>query len=97
MVYIIPITLTLVSYLFGVYFANQGLRDEISRPLIYSSDFVIMSLIFLFSWVPMILALYLGFRNTNWITLVVLLLMRFTVLPTFFNNKIKRFMDKKSF
>ena len=63
MQYLLPIILTVISYIFGVYFAHQGLRNIMERPLIYKSEALLLILTIVFGWIPVIVAVYLGFKN----------------------------------
>ncbi len=94
MQYLLPIILIIISYLLGVYFAHQGLRNEMDRPLAYRNETIIFVLTILFGWVPAFLSLYLAYRNSGLLFLVILLVVRFVFMPTIFNNKIKYFMEK---
>lgn len=95
MIYIFPSILILLSYLLGVYFAFQGQRSVIDKPLIYSNEFVLIILTVLFGWAPLIGGVYLAFNNVGLFFVLLLIITRFILLPPLFNNKIKSFMDKK--
>lgn len=95
MEYIFPILLTTLSYLFGVYFAHQGLRNEIERPLIYSSGILLFVLTILFGIVPFAAALFLGFTNVGLGFSLALLVVRFLILPSLFNDWFGAFLSKK--
>lgn len=94
MAYIFPIILIFVSYLLGVYFAQQGLRSEIDRPLAYRSETILLILTILFGWILTFIGLYLAYKIAGLIFAIILLLVRFVLMPTLFNNKIKSFMEK---
>ena|SRR3989344_10675 len=95
MQYILPIVLTALSYLFGVYFAYQGLRDVIDRPLAYRNETVILLLTILLGWIPILISLYLAYKTSGLIFVIILFLVRFILLPTILNDKIKIIMMKK--
>ncbi len=95
MEYLLPTVLALVSYLLGVYFAHQGLRSVIDRPLAYRNENVTLALTVIFGWVPLFVALYLGYKGSGWLFALGLLVVRFVLLPTLLNDPIKKFMDKK--
>ncbi|OHA27288.1 MAG: hypothetical protein A3C06_00505 [Candidatus Taylorbacteria bacterium RIFCSPHIGHO2_02_FULL_46_13] len=95
MEHLLPSILIIVSYILGTFFAFQGLRDPIDKPLVYSSEFVTISLTILFGWLPVGVALYLAWINSNLLFVVALIVVRFVILPTMLNKSMKKFMDKK--
>ena len=97
MSYILPSLLVLLSYLLGVYFASQGMRSAIDKPLIYNNELLLITLTILFGWIPLVSGIYSAFRNSGLIFAAILILIRFLLLPTLFNNKIKNLMDKRGF
>lgn len=92
--YILPIILVIVSYFLGVYFASQGLKSITDRPLAYSSETIVFILTILFGWIPTFIALYLSYINVGLLFTGILLLVRFVLMPTVLNNKVKSFMEK---
>ena len=92
MPYLLPIILIMMSYLFGTYFAYQGLRNEIDRPLAYSSEPLLLFLVFLFGWIPLFVSLYLAYIGPGLFFVGVLLVVRFIVMPTIFNEKIRKYL-----
>ena len=94
MQYVLPIILIIVSYLLGVYFANQGIRNKIERPLAYSSETILFILTILFGWVLTFIGLYLVYIDAGIFFAVILLIVRFIFLPIVFNNKVKSFMER---
>ena len=95
MEYLLPIIFIVISYVLGTFFAFQGLRNPVNRPLVYSSELVTLFLTILFGWVPVGVALYLAYINTNLFFVVTLIIVRFVILPTALNNRMKKFIDKK--
>src|SRR3989338_4515317 len=95
MEHLLPSILIIVSYILGTFFAFQGLRDPIDKPLVYSSEFVTISLTILFGWLPVGVALYLAWINSNLLFVVALIVVRFVIFPTMLNKSMKKFMDKK--
>ena len=87
----------IVSYMLGTFFVFQGLRNPIDKPLVYSSESVTFFLTILFGWIPVGVALYLAYINTNVFFVVTLVIVRFVVLPTILNDRIKKFRDKVFF
>lgn len=94
MEYILPVTLIIISYFLGVYFSNQGLRDKISRPLVYINETILLTLTILFGWVLTLVALYLAYRDSGLLFTLTLFLVRFVFMPTLLNNRVKGFMEK---
>ena len=94
--YLLPITLVILSYFLGVYFAFQGLRNPINRPLIYRNEGLIFILNILFGWVPLIIAVYLALKYIGLIFALVIIVVRFILLTSLLNDKIKSFLDKVS-
>jgi ABC-type bacteriocin/lantibiotic exporter with double-glycine peptidase domain len=72
----------------------QGLRDPMDRPVIYNESNTLF-LTIVFGWIPVVIALYLAYININVFFIIILIVARFFILPTIFNNKLKKFMDKK--
>jgi len=95
MEYLLPSILIIISYFLGTFFAFQGLRDPIDKPLIYNKESITLTLTILFGWVPVGIALYLAYINVNLLFAIILVVVRFIILPTILNNKMKKFMDKK--
>lgn len=95
MQYLIPSILTIISYVLGTYFAFQELRNPIEKSLAYRSESTIFFLTILFGWMPIAVALYLSYVNTNSFFLAILVVVRFIILPTILNDRIKKFMDEK--
>jgi len=95
MAYVLPSILIVVSYFLGSYFAFQGLRDSIDKPLLYNNESITVILTILFGWAPVGIALYLAYRDVGLFFVVVLIVVRFIIMPTILNNKIKKFMDRK--
>lgn len=95
MEYLLPSILIVTSYLLGSFFAFQVLRSPIDRPLIYSNNSLILILTILFGWIPFGISLYLAYRNASLFFVIILILARFFILPTMFNEKFKKFMDQK--
>lgn len=86
-----------VSYFLGVYFSIQGLRNYLDRPLLYRNESVILLLTIIFGWIPTFVAVYLSYKNISiWFALI-LIVVRFIILPTFLNDNIKKIMDKNGF
>ena len=92
---ILPITLTIFSYILGVYTGYQGLRLPVDRPVIYSETFLFI-LTLVLGWFPALVAIYLAFRISI-VFLIILVLARFLVLPTIFNDPITSLIDKYKF
>ena len=97
MTYLLPSILVLFSYLFGVYFAYQGTRSIIDRPIICNNELILITLTILFGWFPLIVGIYLAFRYSGLVFVLILAVIRFILLPTLLNHKIKNFMNKKGF
>lgn len=95
MMYLVPIILVLLSYLLGVYFSIQGLRSVMERPLIYKNELILFMLTISFGGIPLIIGVYLAFKTSGLLFVLLLIIGRFLLLPTLFNDKIKRFMKKK--
>ena len=93
MEYLLPIALIVLSYLSGAYFAYQGLRNVIDRPLAYSNELVVLILTILFGWAPTLLALYLAYKNSGLFFAIILVVVRFIFMPTALNDRIKIYMD----
>ena len=94
MQYVLPIILMVASYFLGAYFAYQGLKSRIDRPLAYSSEIIVFALTILFGWVPTFIALYLAYMDGGLLFVGMLLLVRFVFMPTLFNDRIKSFMER---
>jgi hypothetical protein len=90
---ILPVTLTIVSYILGTYFAYQGLRNPIDKPVVYNNEVVLLSLIMVFGWAPIMVAIYFAFK-ISLLSVLMLLLLRFLILPTAFNNLFISLMNK---
>lgn len=101
MQYLFSIILTIISYLFGVYFSTQGLRSVIDRPLIYSfgilSEVILFILNLLFGWVLAFVSLYVAYKSSGILFAVIISIIRFIILPMLFNDKIQNFMKKNGF
>jgi len=97
MIYLLPSVLILVSYLFGVYFAHQETRGVIERPLMYRGELTLLTLTLLLGWVPLVIGIYLAFQKSRLIFSLLLIMIRFILLPTLFNNRIKNFMNERGF
>jgi len=97
MIYLYPSILILVSYILGVYFAHQGMRGVINRPIIYNNEVILFALTLLFGWVPLVIGVYLAFTDSSLVFVLILTIVRFVLLPTLFNDKIESFMNKKGF
>ena len=95
MEYILPIILIVASYFLGSFFAFQGLRDSIDKPLIYNNESITITLTILFGWIPVGLALYLAYIDVNLLFAVILIVFRFIIISTILNEKLKKFMDEK--
>ncbi len=95
MEYLLLFSLIMLSYIAGIYWGHQGLRNAIDRPLLYSNELALFTLTILFSWVPIFIALYLALRDMGLVFVLILVAVRFIVLPTLFNNFIQDFMNKK--
>lgn len=97
MIYLSPSILVVFSYLLGVYFAHQGMRNVIDRPLLYSNELILITLTVLFGWIPLVIGIYLALREASLFFAFLLIIIRFLLLPTLFNDKIESFMNKKGF
>lgn len=95
--YTIPIILVLISYFLGTYLAEQGLRSPVERPVIYKNEPSLIFLAIIFGWSPIVIALYLGFRDEGVIFALVLAFFRFVILPTILNNKIRSLIRGSGF
>ena len=92
----IPIILTIISYVCGVYFGHQGLRSPIDRPLAYSNESILLILTLLFGWLPLATAFYLAFK-ISLLFLIILILVRFVIAPTLLNNLFISLLNKYGF
>lgn len=95
MEYLLPSIIIIVSYFLGTYFAFQGLRDPMDKPLVYNNGSLVLVLNILFGLAPVLVALYLAYVNVSLFFVTILIVVRFMILPTILNIKIKEFMDKK--
>ena len=80
-----------ISYLFGTFFAKQGTRSVLDRPIIYSETSLFL-LTIIFGWLMSIYVCYLVFLIYGLLGIFVFLLIRFILLPTIFNNLIFKYM-----
>lgn len=94
MEYILPSILVAVSYFLGTFLVFQWHRDPIDKPLIYNNKLITRTLMILFGWVPIVVAVYLAYVNVSLFFVMILIVVRFIILPAILNNKIKEFMDK---
>lgn len=92
MIYTIISILIIISYLFGVYIYHQGEKSAVERPVGFS-DSVQLILMVLFVFAPIIIAVYLGYKISGIGFGLIILLIRFAVLPMF-NNRIVKLLTK---
>jgi hypothetical protein len=91
----VPLLLIIISYIFGFYFGTQGTRDVIDRPLFWSEHPHLLFLVsILTGWLLSFYATYLGFLAMGWWYALLLLLLRFVIFPTFFNNHFLRLLKR---
>ena len=93
MEYLLPSILTIISYFLGSFLGFQRLRDPVERPLIYT-EIVLFILTVFFGWLPVGIAFYLAYININLLFAIILILIRFIIMPSLLNNKLKTFMNK---
>jgi len=73
------------------------MRGVIDRPLIYNNELILITLTILFGWAPLAIGVYLAFKDSGLIFVLILIIVRFLLLPTLFNDKIESFMNKRGF
>lgn len=94
MQYLVSIILVIVSYIFGSYFAIQGLKNEIDKPLFYSNEKILFTLTFLFGWLPFFASLYIAYIDSGILFATAVFIVRFVILPTTFNGLMKKIDEK---
>ncbi len=97
MQYILPTMLMVFSYIFAVYFGHQASRSVIDRPLIYNNRIILLILAILFAVVPIVAAIFLSFKDVGLFFALILIVIRFIVLPPLFSSKIRILLDKSGF